>query len=101
MMSRIGKHEEDLAVKHFEDKGFTVLNTNDEGFPDLIMIKDGGIAFFAEVKGGETSYIAWSQRQCHKKLLEKGFITKGVRVTDDDVKIEDEQTWPYPKPSER
>ena len=95
-MSRVGKEEEDLTVKYFEDRGFTALNKNDEGFPDLIVIKDGRIEFFAEVKSGETSFISMSQRQYHKKLLEKGFITKGIRVIDNTVKIEDEQTWPYP-----
>jgi Holliday junction resolvase-like predicted endonuclease len=96
MMSKIGKMEEDIAIKYFQDKGFTALNTNDEGFPDLIVIKDGRIEFFAEVKSGETSFISWSQRQYHKRLFEKGLITKGVRVIDSDVKIEEEQTWPYP-----
>jgi Holliday junction resolvase-like predicted endonuclease len=99
-MSKVGKREEDLAVKYFQDKGFTALNTSDEGFPDLIVMKGGRIEFFAEVKSGETSFISWSQRQYHKRLLEKGFITKGVRVMDGDVKIEEERTWPHPEPSE-
>jgi len=100
-MSKIGKLEEDLVVKHFQDKGFSVLNTNDEGFPDLIVMKDGRIEFFTEVKSGETSFISWSQRQYHKRLIEMGFITKGVRVIDGNVKIEEEQTWPPPEPSKR
>jgi len=100
-MSRVGKEEEDLAIKYFKDRGFMAFNKNDEGFPDLIVMKDGRIEFFAEVKSGETSFISWSQRQYHKRLLEKGFITQGVRVVDGNVKIEEERTWPPPEPSER
>ena len=73
----------------------------DEGFPDLMVIKDGKIAFFVEVKGGKTPHIGYSftkpegtQRGYHAKLFEKGFITKSVRVINDTVKIEEEQTWP-------
>ena len=61
-MSRVGKREEDSAVKYFAGKEFTAFNKNDEGFPDLIVLKDGKIAFFAEVKSGETSFILMSQR---------------------------------------
>ena len=38
-MSKVGKPEEDLVVSYFQDKGFTVLNTNEVSFPDLIIIE--------------------------------------------------------------
>lgn len=105
-MSREGKTEEDLAVKYFQDRGFTAFNRGDRGFPDLIVIKDRRVVFFVEVKSGK-NYIPMEQRLYHQKLIEAGFPTKGVRVIDGVVKIEEEQTcypgqiWPCPKPTTR
>ena len=73
--------------------GYTVFNGNDVGFPDLLVTKNGKLEFFVEVKSGETSYIGMSdQRLYHLKLLKAGFITKGVRVKDGAVTIEEERT---------
>jgi len=98
-MDRAGKVGEDLVVTYFRDRGYTVLNTAEAGFPDLIVVKDGRIEFFAEVKSGKTSIIGMSlegkkgQRFYHQKLLEEtGITTKAVRVVDGEVKIEEERT---------
>jgi len=89
---------EAIAKKFFEKQGYVVLNVNDKGFPDLIVLKGREIQFLVEVKGGETSYLNYEQREYHRKLLENfGFITKLVRVKgENEVVIEEEQTWPWP-----
>ena len=93
MGARPGKHGEDLTVKYFQSLGYTVFNRNDVGFPDLLVTINGKLEFFVEVKSGETSYIGMrDQRLYHLKLLKAGFITKGVRVKDGAVTIEEERT---------
>ena len=44
------KDAEKEVKKQFEKEGYTVLNQNDNGFPYLIVVKDGKIIFFIEVK---------------------------------------------------
>ena len=93
MGARPGKLGEDQTVKYFQSLGYTVFNRNDVGFPDLLVTKNGKLEFFVEVKSGETSYIGMSdQRLYHLKLLKAGFTTKGVRVKDGAVTIEEERT---------
>ena len=93
MGERLGKEGEDQAVKHFQSLGYTIFNTNDVGFPDLLVIKNGKLDFFIEVKSGENSYIDMKgQRMYHLKLFKAGFITKGVRVKEGTVTIEEERT---------
>jgi hypothetical protein len=88
---------ETIAKEFFEKQGYTVLNINERGFPDLIVLKGKEIQFLVEVKSGD-SFLPYIQREYHGKLLANyGFITKLVRVKDKEVVIEEEQTWPWPK----
>lgn len=73
----IGKKNEDLVSKDFIEQGFQVLNINDKGFPDLIVLKNKKIILFCEVKTlrGNLTDI---QKEYHKKLNDIGFSTQVI-----------------------
>ena len=52
MSEIIGKENEALVIKYYQDKGFTVLNQNDAGFPDLLLFRGKELVKMVEVKGG-------------------------------------------------
>ena len=52
MSEKNGRDNEVIAIKHYQDKGYTVLNQNDPGFPDLLLLKGKKLVKMIEVKGG-------------------------------------------------
>ena len=49
---RQGRFNEKIVAEIYRGKGFDVLDLNERGFPDLLILKDGKIQMFIEVKGG-------------------------------------------------
>ena len=79
------KDAENEVQKHFEKQGYTVLNQNDKGFPDLIILKNGKIVFFIEVKAMQKPDINIYEMQYHQYLNELGFEVKCINVQGKDV----------------
>lgn len=50
MSQKQGKINESKAKKHYESQGYTVLNQNDKGFPDLLILEGKKLIKFVEVK---------------------------------------------------
>ena len=69
-----------------------LIQTNKNGIPDLIVLKDG-CTIFIEVKS-EKGKVAELQKYRHKQLLEKGFYTiiaKSLKeVTHEFIKLSEE-----------
>jgi len=83
---RVGEEAEKQVQKHFESQGYVVLNQNDVGFPDLIVFKDGKIAFFVQVKGIQDPhpYPQWNESRYAKEIKEKlGLEVKYFNVKPD------------------
>jgi len=81
------KGAEEKVKKHFEDKGYTVLNRNDVGFPDLIVLKDREVRFFVEVKSMQKPDLrAKSQLEYHQYLNKLGFEVKYLNVNQRGIK---------------
>ena len=74
---------EKIVKKDFEEKGYTVLNQNDRGFPDLIVLKDGEISFFVEVKAMQEPDINLSELMYHQYLERLGFEVKCINVREE------------------
>lgn len=80
------REAEKYAKKQFEKQGYAVINPNndDKGFPDLIVIKDGKIAFFVQVVARQNPYVGSEERQMAENIKEKlGVEVKYVNVKDD------------------
>lgn len=79
MSHNIGKENELTTVKHYEKMGYHVLRVNDEGFPDLLLLKDRQLIGFVEVKGGSHK-VHDSQQIYHEKLRKLGFKVDIYRI---------------------
>lgn len=75
----IGRKNEEIIAENYRKQGYQVLNVNKKGFPDLIVLKDGKVEFFVEVKGGRHKVHPF-QKEVHKELERMGFQIKTVRV---------------------
>lgn len=79
-----GKENEALVMKHYQDKGFTVLNQNDAGFPDLLLFRGKELVKMVEVKGG--NHKVHNHQQDYLRSLESlGFDIEIVRVIDGEL----------------
>jgi len=88
------KDAEDEVKKHFRRQGYTVLNQNDKGFPDLIVLKNGKVRFFVEVKAMQKPDINRNEMQYHQYLNELGFEVKCINVRDQTPEIfEPDPEW--------
>jgi len=76
------RDSENIVKKDFEKKGYTVLNQNDRGFPDLIVLKDGEVSFFVEVKAMQEPDINLSELMYHQYLERLGFEVKCINVRE-------------------
>lgn len=74
------KDAEMIVKEHYKEKGYTALNQNDRGFPDLIVLKDGKVSFFVEVKAMQEPDINLSEIQYHQYLENLGFKVKCINV---------------------
>ena len=81
------KEAEDKVEEHFKNLGYTVLNQNNPGFPDMIALKDGKISFFIEVKAKQVPEIGLDQLLYHQYLNELGFDVKCVNVRDKELEF--------------
>ena len=52
MSQKKGRANEKQVQEWLEGQGYEVINVNDKGFPDLLIMNNGKIEFMAEVKGG-------------------------------------------------
>lgn len=75
------KKSEPLVEEMFKKQGYAILNVNDVGFPDLIAIKDGKIAFFVEVKAMQKPELKGIyQMQYHQFLNRLGFKVRYINA---------------------
>ena len=80
------KTAEAKVKEEYEKKGYVVLSQNDKGFPDLIAIKDGKIAFFVEVKAMQKPDLGRYEVWYHQYLNSLGFEVKCDNVLDEEPK---------------
>ncbi len=88
MSEKNGKENEILAIRHYQKQGYTVLNQNDAGFPDLLLLKDKQLVKMVEVKGGGHK-LHKHQREYLQNLSDRGFEIETVRVIDGLLTIEE------------
>jgi hypothetical protein len=74
MIAMLERTIQKKLIKHFEELGFVAVkikNTNNTGFPDLLILGENGYAHFIEVKrpGNELSP---KQRYWYRKLQKLG-----------------------------
>lgn len=74
-----GQQNERKIEEIYRKQGFTVLNLHEKGFPDLLLLKDGKIEAFIEVKGGSHKVHDF-QARIHRKLEDLGFKVQVDRV---------------------
>jgi len=67
-----GRENEEKIAEKYRKQGYIVLNVNEKGFPDLIVIKDKEIEMFVEVKGRKHPVHDF-QKEMHRKLEKLGF----------------------------
>jgi len=79
-----GRENEILVVEYYRKQGYDVLNVNEKGFPDLIVLKDGKIEFLVEVKGGSHPVHTF-QKELHERLRRMGLKVKVVRVINGKI----------------
>jgi len=92
-MEEYWKKAESLVEEEYKKKGYVVLNQNRKGFPDLIVIKDGKIVFFVEVKAKQEPKIEIEELQYHQYLNKLDFEVKCINVLDGKMK----QFYPDPE----
>lgn len=83
-LDRLGQLNQKRVAEHYRNQGTIVLDVNDKGFPDLIVILDKkAFSHFlsVEVKGGEHA-VHWPQSQKLFKLSELGSTVRIARVVD-------------------
>jgi len=80
----IGKENEALVTEHYQNKGFTVLNQNDSGFPDLLLFRGKELVKMVEVKGGDHK-VHKHQQNYLKNLESSGFKIEIARVVDGEL----------------
>lgn len=86
MSQKEGVENERIVSKYYAREGYTVFNVN-KNFPDLILIKDGRVVGFVEVKGGE-HHVHPPQRRTLEELKKLGFQAIVVRVVKGKVIVE-------------
>jgi len=79
MSEKIGRLNEEIVAERYRKQGYLVLNVNEKGFPDLIVLKGKEIQFFVEVKGGKHKLHDF-QVEFHKRLEKMGFPVKIERI---------------------
>ena len=88
------KTAEKRAQESYEKEGYVVLNPNDVGFPDLIVVKDGKIAFFVEVKAMQKPDIKErGQMWYHQYLRSLNFEVKCINFLDKKVEFQPDSEW--------
>jgi Holliday junction resolvase-like predicted endonuclease len=83
-MREKGRKNEDVVADFYRKQGYQVINRNDKGFPDLIVLKDKHILFFVESKALGVP-LKQIQKENIPKLKNQGFETKVVEVKDEKV----------------
>ena len=66
-----------------------MLNLNDRGRPDLLILKDRQIQFFVEVKGGRHKVHQW-QAEYQEKIGKLGYKTLNIRITANGKIVKEE-----------
>lgn len=83
-LQQIGRLNQKRVAEHYEKQGYKVLDVNEEGFPDFVVIPDDKIfrrLLFVEVKGGEHE-VHWPQSNKLFELSELGAEVKIGHVID-------------------
>ena len=75
---KIGEKYEQIVKERLEAQGYDVLRFKDKGVPDLLVLKDGKIVKFVEVKGGSHS-VHGHQKKYHEMLKQLGFEVEVVK----------------------
>jgi hypothetical protein len=87
-----GEENERIAEKYLSRKfNCTILNRNETGFPDLLVLDNGRLIALYEVKGGEKKthkFHPW-QEELHQKLRHLGFKVGKIIVKDGKVQSEE------------
>lgn len=96
MSEILGRDNESVAIEFYTKKGFTVLNQNDAGFPDLLLLKDKQLVKMVEVKGGGHKAHR-HQREYLQNLRNRDFEIEIVRVNDGTLVIEEVLEKKYSK----
>jgi len=76
-----GRKNEKKVEREYRENGYQVLNVNDKGFPDLIILKDGKIECFVEVKAPKHKVHGF-QKEFHKQLEAMGFQVE-IRIVEE------------------
>jgi len=79
-----GRKNEEVVAEHYRKQGYQVLNQNERGFPDLIVLKDKHVLFFVEVKRRGVR-LRQEQKDMTPKLGKEGFETKIIDVLDGKI----------------
>jgi hypothetical protein len=79
-----GIENEEVVAKHYRKKGYQVISTNENGFPDLIILKDKKVLFFAEVKPPGVR-LETVQEKTIAKWEKESFETKVIDVRDGKI----------------
>lgn len=79
-----GIENEEIVAKHYREQGYQVIDINEKGFPDLIILKNKQVLFFVEVKALGVSLKSY-QKEAHIKWKKEGFETKVKYVVDGKV----------------
>jgi len=78
---KIGIENERKVAENYRKQGYQVLNVNEKGFPDLIILKDRKIEFLIEVKTPKHKVHGF-QKEFHKQLEAMGFQVKIITVEE-------------------
>ena len=76
-LHQIGRLNQKRVADYYENQGYKVLDVNERGFPDLVVIPDDKIfhkLLFVEVKGGEHAVHA----RARLNIRDKTYVDAGV-----------------------
>lgn len=76
-----GRKNEKIIEREYKERGYQVLNVNDKGFPDLVILKNGKIERFIEVKAPKHKVHGF-QKAFHKQLEAMGFQVE-IRIIEE------------------
>jgi len=87
MSQEQGKINESKVKKYYENQGYTVLNQNDSGFPDLLILEGKKLVKLVEVKTPKHP-VHKHQKDYLRSLKALGFEVEITVIVDDEVNVE-------------
>jgi Holliday junction resolvase len=79
-----GRENEEIVSDYYRKKGYQVISTNENGFPDLIVLKGKQVLFFVEVKQ-QGVRLETVQEETIAKWEKESFETKLIDVRDGKI----------------